>query len=88
MARIKVRAVYECSFTDLTLMDRLHHFHTLETPSKGLGIPSNPHLTPHEHETRDSIEPREDDLIHLDGKAVANAIRKWVREHQPVDKGS
>lgn len=69
-------------------MGRPYHFHTLELPSKSLGIQDNPHHTPHEHQTRDSIEPRDGDLIQLDSKAVANAIRRWVREHQPVDKSS
>jgi hypothetical protein len=62
-------------------MGRPHHFHTLESQSNGVGIKNNHHLDGHEHETRDFIEPRGDDLIQLDGKAVANAIRKWVREH-------
>ena len=67
--------------------DRSYHLNSLELPSKSSGI-QNPHLTPHEHETRGFIEPREDDLIHIDGKAVVDAIRKWVREHQAVDKSS
>lgn len=68
--------------------DRPHQFHSPELSSKDSGIQNNPHLVPHEHDTRDFTEPREDDLIQIDGKAVANAIREWVREHQTVDKSS
>jgi hypothetical protein len=52
--------------------------------SETLGTQDNPHLTPHEHEARDLNELREDDPIHVDGEAIANAIRQWVREHQSV----
>ena len=67
------------------LGSRSYHFPSREPPSKTSGNQNDLHPFPDGQEARNFIEPREDDLIQIDGKAVADAIRKWVREHDPVD---